>query len=77
VLKGVQARARQDDYSVFVADSDEDRTTEEQLLRAMAKQVDGVIVCSPGIDDTQLYESRGDHLTRHAQPAACGVSRRH
>jgi DNA-binding LacI/PurR family transcriptional regulator len=59
VLKGVQARARQADYSVFVADSDEDRATEEQLLRAMAKQVDGVIVCSPGIDDTQLYEAAG------------------
>lgn len=59
VLKGVQARARQADYSVFVADSDEDRATEEQLLRAMVKQVDGVIVCSPGIDDTQLYEAAG------------------
>jgi DNA-binding LacI/PurR family transcriptional regulator len=57
LLKGVQARARQADYSVFVADSDEDRATEEQLLRAMVKQVDGVIVCSPGIDDTQLYEA--------------------
>ncbi|MCE7003436.1 LacI family transcriptional regulator [Kibdelosporangium philippinense] len=59
VLKGVQARARQSDYAVFVADSDEDRTTEEQLVRAMAKQVDGVIVCSPGIDDTPLHEAAG------------------
>ena len=59
LLKGVQARARQADYSVFVADSDEDRATEEQLLRAMVKQVDGVIICSPGIDDTQLYEAAG------------------
>ncbi|MET0136167.1 MAG: LacI family DNA-binding transcriptional regulator [Kibdelosporangium sp.] len=60
VLKGVQARARQTDYAVFVADSDEDPAIEQQLLKAMAKQVDGVIVCSPGINDTQLYEAAGN-----------------
>lgn len=59
VLKGVQARARQADHAVFVADSDDDRATEEHLVRVMAKQVDGVIVCSPGIDDTQLHDAVG------------------
>lgn len=46
VLKGVQARARQSDYSVFLADAEEDPVLEEELIRAMAKQVDGVVICS-------------------------------
>lgn len=46
VLKGVQARARQADYAVFLADAEEDPVLEEELIRAMAKQVDGVVICS-------------------------------
>ena len=57
LLKGVQARAHQADYSVFVADSDEDRGTEEQLLRTMVTQVDGMIVCAPGVEDAELFEA--------------------
>ncbi|EIE98951.1 LacI family DNA-binding transcriptional regulator [Saccharomonospora glauca] len=47
VVKGVQARAREADYSVFLADTDEDPTAELGLVRALAKQVDGIILCSP------------------------------
>src|SRR3954451_2343067 len=46
VLKGAQARARESDYAVFLADAEEDPALEEELIRAMAKQVDGVIICS-------------------------------
>lgn len=46
VLKGVQARARQADYAVFLADAEEDPVLEEELIKAMAKQVDGVVICS-------------------------------
>lgn len=56
VLKGVQNQARLASHAVFVADSDEDPAAEEQLVRAMAKQVDGVILCSPGIEEQQVRE---------------------
>jgi DNA-binding LacI/PurR family transcriptional regulator len=46
VLKGAQARAREQDYAVFLADAEEDPGLEEELIRAMAKQVDGVVICS-------------------------------
>ncbi|MEV6368209.1 LacI family DNA-binding transcriptional regulator [Micromonospora musae] len=47
LVKGVQARAREADYAVFLADSDEDPTAESDLVRVLAKQVDGLILCSP------------------------------
>ncbi|HUQ57849.1 LacI family DNA-binding transcriptional regulator [Lentzea sp.] len=59
VLKAVQARAAQADYAVFVADSDEDPVAEARLVRAMAKQVDGVVLCAPGLEDSQVHEVAG------------------
>ncbi|MET0135466.1 MAG: LacI family DNA-binding transcriptional regulator [Kibdelosporangium sp.] len=56
VLNGVQARARQDDVAVLFASSDEDPVTEENLARNMAKQVDGLVLCSPSMDDEQLAD---------------------
>lgn len=46
VLKGAHARAREGDYLLFLADTDEDERLEEDLVRAMTKQVDGVVLCS-------------------------------
>lgn len=46
VLKGVQARARRADYAVFVADGQESASEEESLIKAMSKQVDGIVLCS-------------------------------
>jgi LacI family transcriptional regulator len=54
VLKGAQARAREADYAVFLADSEEDQALEEELIRAMAKQVDGVVLCSSRASDATL-----------------------
>lgn len=54
VLKSVQGRAREAGYAVLVGDSDEDAALEEELVRMMAKQVDGVLLCSPGIKDSQI-----------------------
>jgi DNA-binding LacI/PurR family transcriptional regulator len=54
VLRGVQARARQSGYSVFFADGEEDPTSELSLVQAMARQVDGVIMCAPFASDAQL-----------------------
>ncbi|HTU96296.1 MAG TPA: LacI family DNA-binding transcriptional regulator [Solirubrobacteraceae bacterium] len=53
VLKGAQARAREADYAVFVADGQESAAEEEALIGAMSKQVDGILLCSsrlaPGV----------------------------
>src|ERR1700760_3234675 len=46
VLKGAQARAREADYAVFVADAQESAAEEETLIGAMSKQVDGILLCS-------------------------------
>ncbi|MFD8493053.1 LacI family DNA-binding transcriptional regulator [Amycolatopsis sp. NPDC059657] len=56
VLNGVQARARQDDVAVLFANSDQDPATEENLARNMARQVDGLVLCSPSMSDEQLRD---------------------
>ncbi len=54
IVKGIQARARQLDYAVFLADSDEDAAAEPALVRALAKQVDGMVLCSPRMTEADL-----------------------
>jgi DNA-binding LacI/PurR family transcriptional regulator len=54
VLKGAQARALQADHAVFLADTDEDPDLEVNLILAMAKQVDGIVLCSSRMSDRQL-----------------------
>lgn len=46
VAKGVQERARAQGYSVLIADSDEDAGLEAEIVRTLARQVDGIILCS-------------------------------
>lgn len=60
MLSGAQARARESDLSVFFADSGEDPRLEAELILAMAKQVDGVIVCSARMAGADL-KSAADH----------------
>jgi LacI family transcriptional regulator len=47
MIKAAQSQARQRDHHVFVADTDEDPAVEEELVRALATQVDGIVLCSP------------------------------
>lgn len=54
VVKGIQARASEADYAVFLVDTDEDRSAELPLVRALAKQVDGIILCSPRMSPADL-----------------------
>jgi LacI family transcriptional regulator len=54
IVKGIQARARQLDYAVFLADADEDPAAEPKLVRALAKQVDGMVLCSPRMAEEDL-----------------------
>ncbi len=60
VVKGVQARARESDFSVFLADTDEDSTIEAELVRALIKQVDGVVFCSPRTSEEELRTLAGE-----------------
>lgn len=60
VLKGAQARARESDYAVFLADAEEDPMLEEELIRAMAKQVDGVVLCSSRASSALLRDIAQD-----------------
>jgi LacI family transcriptional regulator len=60
VVKGVQAAARAADYSVFIADTDEDAGVEVGLVRALSKQVDGTVLCSPRTSDAELAEAGSD-----------------
>jgi LacI family transcriptional regulator len=54
VVKGVQAKAREADYAVFLADTDEDPAAEAGLVRVLAKQVDGLILCSPRAREEEI-----------------------
>lgn len=59
VVKAAQARARETDYAVFLADADEDPRAEVELIRAMAKQVDGIVLCSSRMSTAQLEQVAG------------------
>src|SRR4051794_39527775 len=63
VVKGVQARARTSDYAVFLSDTDEDASLEGGLVRALAKQVDGLILCSPRATDDEVKDYLQDLTT--------------
>ena len=54
MVKGVQARAHEADYAVFLADSDEDSAAEAGLVSKLARQVDGIVLCSPRMSDEDL-----------------------
>ncbi len=60
ILKGAQARAREADCAVFLADSEENPRLEIELVRAMAKQVDGVVLCSSRLTEAELQQLRQD-----------------
>lgn len=60
VVKGMQARAREVDYAVFVADTDEDAALEGRLARKLAKQVDALVLCSPRLADEELRAIAAD-----------------
>ncbi len=56
VTKAVQEEARRDGYALFVSGSDELAPDEERWARAMAPQVDGLLLLSPLMSDVALRE---------------------
>ncbi|MEV1145200.1 LacI family DNA-binding transcriptional regulator [Micromonospora sp. NPDC049799] len=56
LIKAAESQARQRDYHVFVADTNEDPIAEEELVHALAKQVDGVLLCSPRMSNSLIEQ---------------------
>ncbi len=60
VVKAIQSRAREFDYSVLLVDTDEDPTAEVELIRKLVKQVDGFLLCGPRAPDEDLRSFIGE-----------------
>ena len=54
MIKAAESQARLRDYNIFVAETDEDPAVEEDLVRALSKQVDGVQLCSPRMSNSVI-----------------------
>jgi len=54
VVKGAQARARESDYALFVADTNEDVGAEWGIAAGLASEADGLVLCSPRGDVTEI-----------------------
>ena len=59
VTKAVDRQARRDGYALFVAGSDDVVHDEEASARALAKQVDGLLLVSPRMPDDALLALTG------------------
>jgi LacI family transcriptional regulator len=56
LIKAAESQARKHDHHIFVADTNEDAAVEEELVRALAKQVDGVLLCSPRMSNSLIEQ---------------------
>src|SRR3954471_15159352 len=56
LIKAAESQARRHDHHIFVADTNEDAVVEEELVRALAKQVDGVLLCSPRMSNSLIEQ---------------------
>jgi LacI family transcriptional regulator len=56
LIKAAESQARQRDHHIFIADTNEEATVEEELVRALAKQVDGVLLCSPRMSNSLIEQ---------------------
>lgn len=60
MIKAAEKQARARDYNIFVAETDEDAKVEEDLVYALAKQVDGVQLCSPRMSNALIEKLSRD-----------------
>lgn len=54
MIKAAEHAARARDYHLFIADASEDPAIETELVGALAKQVDGVVLCAPRIANAKI-----------------------
>jgi LacI family transcriptional regulator/LacI family repressor for deo operon, udp, cdd, tsx, nupC, and nupG len=59
IIKAVQQEARREDYALFVAGAEHGGEDEHRLARAMAAQVDGLVLVSPSMSGDQVREIAG------------------
>lgn len=57
VLKGAQARAHHHGVQLLLADAEESPQGELELVRTLAGQVDGIVLCSSRMDEDSLREA--------------------
>lgn len=77
IAKGVQARARSLGYAVYIADTDEDVLMEPEVVRSLARDVDGLLICAPRTSEAELVrtaESRGVVVVNRETPGIACVS---
>lgn len=60
LVKAAEQQARARDHHLFVADTDEDPLVEAELVQALAKQVDGILLCSPRMSNARIDQLRED-----------------
>lgn len=56
LIKAAERQGRLHDNHIFVTDTSEDAVVEEELVRALAKQVDGVLLCSPRMSNSLIEQ---------------------
>lgn len=56
ILKGAEKEADRLGYQMLVADTSEDVESELRAVRALAGRVDGLLLCSPRLDDEVLLQ---------------------
>ncbi|MBU2668360.1 LacI family transcriptional regulator [Actinoplanes bogorensis] len=56
LIKAAESQARKHDHHIFVADTNEDAAVEEEVVRALAKQVDGVLLVSPRMSNALIEQ---------------------
>ncbi|MCY1138289.1 LacI family DNA-binding transcriptional regulator [Actinoplanes sp. Pm04-4] len=56
LIKAAESQARRHDHHIFVADTNEDAALEEEVVRALAKQVDGVLLVSPRMSNALIEQ---------------------
>jgi DNA-binding LacI/PurR family transcriptional regulator len=58
VVKAVQLRAQQRNFTVLLADSGEDPAAELGLVASLAPQVDGIVLCGARMSDDELIKAQ-------------------
>ncbi|MBO0883924.1 MAG: LacI family DNA-binding transcriptional regulator [Mycobacterium sp.] len=58
LIKAAEHRARLRGHHLFIADTDEDPAAEEELVRTLTQQVDGLLLCSPRLSNTRINALR-------------------
>ena len=76
LIKAAESQARHRDYHIFVADTNEDAAVEEELVQALAKQVDGILLCSPRMSNSLIEQLSREVPLVVDQPAGRRPARR-